>query len=98
MILLPVDLLPQCNRPIAGGETIMKWPFIVLTVKVKRPLPSCKTQLFMHRCACVCVSVCGYRFFIWQKACRQTIDLKDHTDVFANRSNLPITIMITFHL
>lgn len=46
MILLPVDLLPRCNCPMAGGETIMKLPFIGLTVKVKRPLPRCRTLPF----------------------------------------------------
>ncbi len=59
MILLPVDLLPRCYCPIAGGEAIMKLHFIGLTVKVKRPLPSCRTQLFcIEVCVCVCVCVC----------------------------------------
>lgn len=53
MVLLPVDLLPWCNCPIAGGETVMKLPFIGLTVKVKRPLPSCRTQL-VCKGMCVC--------------------------------------------
>lgn len=46
MILLLVDLLSLFNCPIAWGETIMKFPFIGLTVKVKRP---------RGECVCVCV-------------------------------------------
>lgn len=37
MILLPFDLLPRCNCPTAGGETIMKLSFISSMLEGKRP-------------------------------------------------------------
>jgi len=46
MILLPVELLPWYNCPIAGREIIMKLAFIDTAFRIKRSFHSPRAKLF----------------------------------------------------
>lgn len=60
MILLPVDLLSWFNYPIAWGETIMKFPFIGLRVKAKRPRGR-EWGLLSHILVDICRRIIGFQ-------------------------------------